>query len=715
MYTGSQTQLPDLGDGIIITADMNNSTLSNPQFNDITSTSSTSWDAKAVSAHVNAIKSHGYFRNTYNRNSINGNGGDIVSFINVADDDGGGLDNAFWNGQAIFYGGGRNIFLPLAGGLDVAAHEMSHGVIQATANLEYQDESGALNESFADIFGAMVDRDDWRIGEDIMRQQGAALRSMEDPHNGAPTGNFNAGWQPERYSERYTGNQDNGGVHINSGIPNHAFYLFATANGVGREKAETVFYEALDRYLTRSSRFIDLRIAIVTIAENRFGQNSAEANAARNAFDAVEIFDPSGGGGGNPGPTPPPGDLQPNPGPYFILSTDTDAFNPSTLYRNSTAVSQISHKRKVSVSDNGRQTVMVGDDGFIYIIENIATNNPQTFRLTPNLGPIWQNAAISKDGNRLAAVTTSVDTSIYIFDLSDPSNITIGRFRLYNPTFTSGVNFSGMLYADAMEFDYTGEYLAFDAYNEIRNVSGNNLAFWNIGFLHIWDNATDDYDSGQIELLFGQLNPGDNVGEPAFAKNSPYIMAFDYFTQNPAQGDGSYYLLGLNLETDSLRAIGNQNELFVPNYAPLDDAIVFNYEDNFEKVVGLVELGADKISATTAPRRYVGAAKWGVWLSAGERPLQPTSTEPGMAAIPLSVFPNPARQAVSLSFSLDNPAKVSVMLKDLSGREIKQLDPGLMPTGEQQLRFSLEGVAAGSYMLSLRAGATLSTQKLVVF
>lgn len=713
MFTGSNAN-PDLGDGIILTADMNNTTLNNPQFNDITSTSANSWNATAVSAHVNAITSYDYFKNTHSRSSINGSGGDIVSFINVADDDGGGLDNAFWNGQYIFYGSGRSLFKPLAGALDVAAHEMSHGVIQETANLEYKDESGALNESFADIFGAMVDRDDWQMGEDIMRQSGTALRDLQNPHNGAPTNNFNAGWQPEKYSERYTGTQDNGGVHFNSGIPNHAFYLFATANGVGKTKAESVFFEALDRYLTRSSRFIDLRLAVVAIAEGRYGQNSTEANAARNAFDQVEILDPNSGGGGgnNPGATPPPGNLQPNPGPYYILSTDVDNFNANTLYRNADPVSQIGHKRKVSVTDNGSMTVMVGDDGYIYIIENVATANPQTFRLQTD--PIWQNVVVSKDGNRLAAVTTSIDTSIYIFDLTS-NPLRIARGRLYNPTFSSGVNFSGMLYADAMEFDYSGEFLVFDAYNQIPRVNGNDLTFWNIGFMNVWDNASNDFGSGQIELLYGQLDPGDNIGEPAFSKNSPYILAFDYFTQNPNPGDGGYYLLGLNLETDSLKVISNQGKLFVPNYAPLDDAIVFNYEENFQEVVGVLELNPDKISPKTSPTSYVNAAKWGVWLSAGQRSLEPTSIEEEVSALPFTVFPNPAHHSANLSFSLEDAAEVEILIQDLNGREVKRYAPKWMSSGQQQMSISLRDMAAGSYVLKLRAGGLTTMQKLVVW
>jgi bacillolysin len=231
--------MPNDPNGVLWTIDAFNTSpsKSNFRFDHILSANNTWPNKTAVSAHYNSGKSFEYFRTVHNRKSINGTGGNIVSLINVADDDGSSLGNAFWNGAAMFYGNGDSAFRELARGLDVAGHEMSHGVIQSTANLEYQGESGALNESFADIFGAMIDRDDWLIGEDVVRTNAfpsGALRSLENPHNGAATNDFNRGWQPKHYNERFTGTADNGGVHINSGIPNHAFFRFATA--VGKDK-----------------------------------------------------------------------------------------------------------------------------------------------------------------------------------------------------------------------------------------------------------------------------------------------------------------------------------------------------------------------------------------------------------------------------------------------------------------------------------------------
>lgn len=145
MYTGTTTSKPADGSGIITTLDLQNTNLNNPSYVEITSTNNNTWSSKAVSAHYNASLSYDYFKSKFNRNSIDGKGGDVVSFINVADDNGGGLDNAFWNGKYMFYGNGATDFKPLPGGLDVGGHEMTHGVIQNTSGLEYSGESGAIN------------------------------------------------------------------------------------------------------------------------------------------------------------------------------------------------------------------------------------------------------------------------------------------------------------------------------------------------------------------------------------------------------------------------------------------------------------------------------------------------------------------------------------------------------------------------------------------
>ncbi|WP_176449707.1 M4 family metallopeptidase [Lentibacillus sp. CBA3610] len=250
-------------------------------------------DGSAVDAHANAQTTYDYYMDTFGRDSVDDNGQILISAVHVGDN----WNNASWNGRQMSYGDGDGErFHPLAAGLDVAAHEMTHGVIQHTANLVYRDESGALNESLADIFGAMVDRNDWLIGEEIMADGTMALRSLEDP--AALTERRTQAPYPDHWSLRYTGDLDNGGVHINSSINNKAAYLMSeggehygvTVDGVGREATEQIYYRALDLYLTSSSDFSMMRQAAIQAAGDLYGSNSDQVEAVEQAYNAVGVY-----------------------------------------------------------------------------------------------------------------------------------------------------------------------------------------------------------------------------------------------------------------------------------------------------------------------------------------------------------------------------------------------------------------------------------------
>ncbi|WP_412103406.1 M4 family metallopeptidase [Rossellomorea aquimaris] len=250
------------------------------------------YDGAAVDAHVYAGQTYDYYKNVHNRNSYDGNGGALKSTVHYARN----YNNAFWNGQQMVYGDGdESTFVPLSGGLDVVAHELTHAVTDTTADLIYQNESGAINESMSDVFGTLLEyhtgnNPDWEIGEDIYTPgvSGDALRSMSDPAK------YN---DPDHYSVRYTGTGDNGGVHINSGIGNKAAYLLSQGGthygvkvtGIGTTKLGAIYYRALTQYLTPSSNFSQLRSAVVQSATDLYGAGSAEVASANAAFNAVGV------------------------------------------------------------------------------------------------------------------------------------------------------------------------------------------------------------------------------------------------------------------------------------------------------------------------------------------------------------------------------------------------------------------------------------------
>jgi Zn-dependent metalloprotease len=555
MFSLPQSQFPNKPVGVVWTVNALNTSPANSNFNsDQVRSSNNTWSNKtSVSAHYNGGKAFEYFKNTFNRNSINDRNGNIVSYINVVEDDNTQMDNAFWNGAAIFYGNGNVAFEPLAKGLDIAGHEMAHGVIETTANLEYFEESGALNESFADIFGVMIDRDDWTVGEEVAKRTyfpTGAMRSMSNPHNGGNSFDDN-GYQPKVYSERYRDSDDNGGVHINSGISNYAYYLFATNANVGKEKAEQVYYRALTKYLVKSSKFVDMRNAVMQAATDLHGGNSPVVAAAKSALDAAEF--PGGSGSDYQD------DLNQNMGAPYLLLTDADG---SAIYLSDgtgnivgNPLINIEIASKPSVTDNGDYAVFVGLDKFIYLID--FTRNQ--FNKLSNQA-IWRNAAISKDGTKLAALTDAVDNNLYIADLVN------GRqqvFELYNPTYSTGIQTADVEYADVIEWDYSGEWVMYDALNKLNSTFGS-IDYWDIAFVNVWDKTARNFGDGFISKLFNGLPENYGVGNPTFAKNSPYIIAFDFFSFDYEE----YYIFGYNLETGDVSdpPLFENTDLGVPNY-----------------------------------------------------------------------------------------------------------------------------------------------------
>jgi bacillolysin/thermolysin len=265
-------------------------------------------DQIAQAAHDGAGVVYDYYANTFKRDSIDGQGGEMVSTVHFGSDPE-DAENAAWVGEAqqMIYGDGGRIFKPLPFGLDVVGHEFTHGIIDGTAGLIYQGQPGALNESYADIFGTMIDRANWTVGEQVVKPGVFPLpylRSLEDPSAGGnydPDNPLNGIGQPSTVDEyanlplsrRY----DNGGVHINSGIPNHVAYLIAQA--IGREKTEQIYYRAVTQYLTPDSNFLAAANATARAATDLYSQ--AEVDAVRNGFAQVGINI----GGADTAPQPP--------------------------------------------------------------------------------------------------------------------------------------------------------------------------------------------------------------------------------------------------------------------------------------------------------------------------------------------------------------------------------------------------------------------------
>ncbi|MDQ2747114.1 MAG: M4 family metallopeptidase, partial [Acidobacteriota bacterium] len=294
-----------------------------------------------VDAHYGAAKTLDYYKNVQGRNGIDGNYGpgtttaaanSSISLLVSRVHFGSGYNNAFWNGSNMTYGDGDGTsFTPLTT-VDICGHEMTHGVTERTAGLTYSKESGALNEAMSDIMGSMVELyadggvvsgDTWKIGEDAYTPgtAGDALRRMDDPH---------AVGDPDHYSVRvYPGTctpnsntNDNCGVHTNSSIVNHTYYLNAaggtnrvsgvTVPSIGTGAAEKIWFRALTVYMTSGTTFAQARTATLSAATDLYGASSSQYNSVATAWCAVGVGACPTGGTPTPTPTATP---TPNPTP----------------------------------------------------------------------------------------------------------------------------------------------------------------------------------------------------------------------------------------------------------------------------------------------------------------------------------------------------------------------------------------------------------------
>jgi Zn-dependent metalloprotease len=614
MYNASK------GTGYIVTYDNKNDTAADAK---LVSSKNDTWDPKAVSAHTNAISCYEYFRTVHGRNSMDNKGMNVVSLINVPDPrTNKPMDNAYWNGKAMFYGNGEKYFnKPFQTSEDVGAHEMSHAVTQFSSGLEYFSQSGAINESMSDIFAVLIDTSNWLIGEKIVNPayyKSGALRDMSNPHNGGiKLGD--PSWQPEHMSEYYNGELDNQGVHVNSGIPNRAFYLIASNPSIGRTKAGKLYYHALTKYLFRQAEFSDLRLAVIQSTKDLFG--NSEVEIVSKAFDAVGIIENL--------PIIQYDTLKINPGTEYLLTYDTDRSDPNGLFRRNSkgAYNKVILNKTVaskpSVSDNGKFAVFVGTDKKLYSLSlDPAGNNEKTVIQDQ---AIWENVAISKDGKRLAAVTNSIDTSIYVYDFDKKAWY---RYMLYAPTFTYGIDAKGPLFADGLEWDYTGQNLIYDCLNSIKDSSGKDITYWDIGLINVWNSKTNSKTEGRISKLFS-LNDGVSIGNPTFSKNYPGKIAFDYYSEI----DKVYAVIGYDMKFNTVKVISMNNKMGYPNFDRLDQRIAFGTDSSGIDVIKYVMLNSDKISSSDQPKKLVNYAKWPIFFTYGNRnivvPPKPIITSNG--------------------------------------------------------------------------------------
>jgi Zn-dependent metalloprotease len=258
-----------------------------------------SGDPAVDEAYDGAGATYDFFKEIFERTSIDGEGLRLDSTVHYDKS----YNNAFWNGTQMVYGDGDGrMFERFTKSIDVIGHELTHGITQYEAALVYQGEPGAINESMSDVFGIMVKQyalkqkateSNWIIGEGLFTSKikGEGIRSMKAPGTAYNDPVLGKDPQPDNVSNLYKGRGDNGGVHINSGIPNRAFYIAATEmGGYAWEKAGKIWYIALRDRLRSRANFRRMATITLSVTTELYGGSGAEYKAVEKGWKTVGVL-----------------------------------------------------------------------------------------------------------------------------------------------------------------------------------------------------------------------------------------------------------------------------------------------------------------------------------------------------------------------------------------------------------------------------------------
>jgi Zn-dependent metalloprotease len=602
----------------------------------VASASSNSWsNPDAVSAAYNLSQTYDYYLNRFSRNSYNGSGSNIFAVVRI-----GVLTNAFWSGvhSRMFFGNADRY----AGSLDVVGHEVSHGVVSSVGSqgvLFYQLQSGALNEAFADIFGEMIEArtkgtNDWLLGSQLV----SVIRSMSNPP---------AYTQPGKMSQYVVTSSDNGGVHINSGIINRAYYLLAAGlkGAVGNQDAERIFYRCLTVSMKPFSQFIDARLGCVAAAEALFGVGSQQALKTAEAFDAVELY------------AAPASAAQPTNVNAAVSASDSAMFvrehwffTRDDLWRIETAQGDPSSGSSLvtsvklarpAISGNGSGMFFVGGDEGLYAMQTTGTGFTNL-----NLAGLVHSVAVSPQGRYVAFVFNSAPSvptnQIIILDLW--SNLT-STVNLVTPV-SDGAPLNNISYADALSFSPDGKVLIYDALSRLRGADRQLREAWSIFGL--------DMTTLQQQVVIPTDDQFD-IGNPCFSRTSSRFVVFDAQYTN-----GNSAVLTCDLYDGALGVIGvSYNGLGYPVFNGDDTKVFFADEDlstSSGRSVYAQQLTADKLGTSGSRALAISDAKLAVIYRRG--------TYPNVNIAPSVTLTNPAPNSL---FDAPTTVTISASATDIDG------------------------------------------------
>jgi Zn-dependent metalloprotease len=518
------------------------------------------WDPAIVSAVVNSRNAYNYYLQAHGRDGLDNQGTALIGIVHW----GVGFNNAFFSdvgpGYMVYGDGDGQVFSNLAESQDVAGHELTHGVVSRSSGLEYRFQSGALNESFADYFGAAMDPEDWLIGEDIDQRARGYLRNMQNP---------NLANQPAHMDQyqNLTEDQDHGGVHINSGIPNRAMYLLSeglTLEGLGtslvRSDAEALIYNTMIS-LTPTSDFDDAANLMRQIAENTMG--STAADSVVEAWGAVGIDLAVVDTGTE---TTPRTYTQDTVVLYNQLDEQLDHVFKMQRYQNAdpstrtTFTLSLTNASGLPLVPGNVQSIFPMSSNIYRILTPDANGNVEIHdvdlvglsitRQSPIDFPDDNilSVAVSPNGRYIALVIEN-STTIYVWDNAIGQYI---AFDVAGPDYSETGGLSPPVQmVDSLHFDMSSRKLAFDfsmcGFSEV----GADCSVW------FWSIGVADLGTGSLIYPIRSQDPDIDYGFPRFSRTTDQFVAID--VRDYRNGGFQSAVLNVNLYTGQVAYVYNPN------------------------------------------------------------------------------------------------------------------------------------------------------------
>jgi Zn-dependent metalloprotease len=623
--TGHKTEVVDFG-GLPWSAKqgsdsiVGNGVITNP----VTSSNLDSgWDAAAVSAISNAKKVSDYYKNTHSYSVIQNQGSAITIGVN-----GKAGNAAYYNSTSVMeFGVGLGNMaeegLSFAVALDVMGHEMTHGVISSTSPLRYRGQSGALNESFSDFMGAMVDSGDWLIGEELRAPDGQPTRSLMNPANASTLtwpGQHWSGSQPSHMSDYRVISYDSGGVHIYSGIINRALYLLAEGlsvenlgTSIGKDKTASLVFKTMTG-LSNRAQFDDAVAFMAALAEAEYPDDAAVKQAVLDAFLAVGLpttatQTSTGTATGLPASASAMMFLK----PYFNQATTKDIDNKYDVYIQVLDDTDPKYASELQVgplnptywANDTRPTFVRREDGSFFLLYKTKLGDTYLYSSEADseskvdLDLTISDLTISQDGNILV-FSIENENKIYTYNIV---NDDFQSNEISLPSYTQGGGSLPVVYVDTLRFDPTSRSVIFDfALCSISSGAACSQRYWSVGVLNV---ATLE-----LEFPFPSQPARYDIGFPAFSNLTDRYIVVDIIN-NEAETDsgvssGIYIydrndksLVGLANTDGTTSALGHWA---TPSFSSDDSHITFSRA--IDSGTGLLSVFLEDYDLTSAEEKY---------------------------------------------------------------------------------------------------------------